>query len=76
MDPEFATQEVYELVREHHKRFGPIVCLYFCPNDAAYVVKRLREALETGIPYDSEKEFLDSSSQWFRDKYRKGEIII
>ncbi len=77
MDQEIATKEIYDLVKKYYEKFGSdTFSLYYCPNDPAYVAKRLRTAIETGVPYDPLKEMLDNAPAWFREKYNEGKVLF
>ena len=74
------TEEILELQREHEKRFGRVVNFMYAPDDPVIVAKRIRKALEEGVPWDTEKEFDDwlekRAPEWFRKEYKEGKIII
>uniref|UniRef100_A0A7C3HV76 Uncharacterized protein n=1 Tax=Gracilinema caldarium TaxID=215591 RepID=A0A7C3HV76_9SPIR len=80
MQPEHLTKEISALEIEHRKRFGFPANLMFAPDDPDLVAKRLRQALEEGIPWDTDKEFDDwlenQAPEWFRKGYKTGEILI
>jgi hypothetical protein len=78
--PEDLTDEINTLEIEHRKRFGFFVNLMFAPDDPVYVAKRIRQALQDGVPWDTDKEFDDwlenRAPDWFRKGYKAGEILI